>query len=213
MLSPEMTNIARPKRAPARRRRTQAERSAATRRKLLAAAIDLICEEGFFDLTLGKVADRAGVSRGAVQHHFGMRGELLLALMNDFSPAYLKPVAPPNGGSLAARVDAMIDHFWKLYQHKQAIAVFHIWLGARSDPELQPILAKTMRRFEQELDRQWRDIFADRHLPPARIAAARRVALAGLRGLAIYLRDRRQWRAERSLLKEMLVAILARGAS
>jgi AcrR family transcriptional regulator len=212
MLSSEVASIARPKRAAARRRRTQAERSAGTRRKLLAAAIDLICEKGFFDLTLGKVADRAGVSRGAVQHHFGMRGELLLALMNDFSPAYLKPVAPSDGGSLTARVDAVIDHFWTLYQHKQALAVFHIWLGARADPELQPMLGKTMRRFEQELDRQWRDIFADRHLPPARIAAARRVALAGLRGFAIYLKDRRHWRAELSLLKEMLVAILSHSA-
>jgi AcrR family transcriptional regulator len=212
MLSSEVTSITTPKRAAARHRRTQAERSAATRRKLLAAAIDLICEAGFFDLTLGKVADRAGVSRGAVQHHFGMRGELLLALINDFSPAYLKPIARPESGSLAARVDAVIDHFWKLYQHKQAIAVFHIWLGGRSDPELQPILGKTMRRFEQEMDRQWRDIFADRHLPPARIAAARRVALAGLRGFAIYLKDRRHWRAELSLLKEMLVAILSHSA-
>jgi len=213
----EVGGPAKPQRALGNRRRasprrTQAERSAATRRKLESAAIDLICATGYFDLTLAKVADRAGVSRGAVQHHFGTRAELLLALINDFSPAYLRRIKPPANASLEARVDRVIDHFWTLYQHKQAIAVFHIWLGGRSDPELQPILRQTMQRFEQELDRRWREIFADRHLPPNRIAAARRVALAGLRGFAIYLKDRRHWRAELSLLKEMLVAILSRGA-
>ncbi len=195
----------RPGRSP---RRTQAERSAATRQKLLSAAIDLICRGGFFDLTLAKVAHRAGVSRGAVQHHFGTRAELLLAVISDFSPDYLRPIEPAPHAALEARVDAVIDHFWLLYQHKQAIAVFHIWLGAQSDPELQPILSKTMQRFEHEVDRQWRAIFADRHLPPARIAAARRVALASLRGFAIYFKSRTQWRQELALLKQMLVAIL-----
>lgn len=190
-------------------RRTQAERSTSTRRKLLAAAIDLICETGFYDLTLGEVADRAGTTRGAVQHHFGTRAELLLALVNDFSPAYLQPAVLPQHGSIAARVDAVIDHFWALYQHKQALAVFHLWLGVRSDPDLQPVLEMTMQRFERVLDRQWREIFADRHLPAARIAAARHVTLASLRGFAIYRLDRRRWRAELSLLKEMLVAILS----
>ena len=191
------------------RRRTQAERSAETRQRLLAAAIDLICESGFHDLTLEKVANHAGVSRGAVQHHFGTRVELLLALIHDFSPDYLREIDVPKNASLEAGVDAVIDHFWTLYQHKQAMAVFHLWLGARNDPELQPILSKTMRQFEQEMDRRWRDIFAARNLPGQRIATARRVTLAALRGFATYLNDRAQWRKELSLLKEMLVAILS----
>lgn len=184
-----------------------------TRHKLLRAAIDLICVSGFFDLTLAQVAHRAGVSRGAVQHHFGTRAELLLAVISDFSPAYLRKIDSSNNSSLEARVDAVIDHFWKLYQHKQAIAVFHIWLGARSDPELQPILSRTMVQFEQEVDRQWQEIFADRHLSPERIVTARRVSLAALRGFAIYLKNRTSWRGELSLLKEMLVAILRSGAA
>jgi AcrR family transcriptional regulator len=212
----ETTGTSRPKQARAQkrlapRRRTQAERSATTRRKLLASAIDLICKTGFFDLTLGKVADHAGVSRGAVQHHFGTRTELLFAIIHDFSPDYLRRIEAPRDGSLAMRVDRVINHFWKLYQHKQAIAVFHIWFGARNDSELQPILSKTMARFGREMDRQWEEIFADRHLAPARVSAARRVTFATLRGFAVYLKDRTRWHDELSLLKEMLVAILSSG--
>jgi AcrR family transcriptional regulator len=177
---------------------------------LLEAAIDLICETGFHDLTLEKVARHAGVSRGAVQHHFGTRVELLLALIHDFSPDYLRKIDVPKNASLEASVDAVIDHFWTLYQHKQALAVFHLWLGARNDPELQPILGKTMRQFEQEIDRQWREIFIARNLPALRISTARRVTLAALRGFATYIKDRSQWEKELSLLKEMLVAILSK---
>lgn len=196
--------------ARARRRRTQAERSTQTRQLLLSAAIDLICETGFFDLTLARVAQRAGVSRGAVQHHFGTRAELLLALISDFSPDYLNKLEVPKRASLETSVDAIINHFWALYQHKQAQAVFHLWLGARSDPELQPMLSGTMRAFEKEMDRRWSDIFADRNLPQAQISAARRITLAALRGFATYLKDGAAWRKELLLLKKMLVAILSK---
>ena len=57
-----------------RPRRTQAERSAETRQRLIAAAIDALCRLGYAATSTVLVADNAGVSRGAMLHQFRPRG-------------------------------------------------------------------------------------------------------------------------------------------
>lgn len=71
-------STAEPKFAP---RRTQAERSESTRRLLLDAAIKLIRKNGFGGLKTVEVADLAGVSRGALMHHFPSKHELVVAVL------------------------------------------------------------------------------------------------------------------------------------
>lgn len=63
-------------------RRTQAERSEATRKLLLDAAIKLIRQNGFGGLRTIEVADLAGVSRGALMHHFPSKHALVVAVLN-----------------------------------------------------------------------------------------------------------------------------------
>ena len=62
-------------------RRSQAERSAATREALLDATIACLVEDGYANTTTSRVAERAGVSRGAHLHHFQTRQALLAAAM------------------------------------------------------------------------------------------------------------------------------------
>src|SRR5689334_19042183 len=64
-----------------RARRTQEERSAATRALLLEATLDSLVDVGYARLTTTDVADRAGVSRGAQLHHFPTKAELVTAAM------------------------------------------------------------------------------------------------------------------------------------
>src|SRR5438128_2554854 len=71
-------STAEPKYAP---RRTQAERSETTRKQLLDAAIKLIRKNGFGGLRTIEVADLAGVSRGALMHHFPSKHELVVAVL------------------------------------------------------------------------------------------------------------------------------------
>src|ERR1700682_1902920 len=56
-------------------RRSQAERSATTRDALLDATIACLVEDGYANTTTSRVAERAGVSRGAHLHHFQTRRE------------------------------------------------------------------------------------------------------------------------------------------
>jgi len=62
-------------------RRTQAERSGETRRRILDAAVALLGERGYAGLRTGDVAAAAGVSKGAQTHHFPSKDALLVAVV------------------------------------------------------------------------------------------------------------------------------------
>jgi AcrR family transcriptional regulator len=59
--------------------RTQQERSAAMRRRLLDATIDCLVAYGYAGTTTTKVTELAGVTRGAQVHHFPTRADLVAA--------------------------------------------------------------------------------------------------------------------------------------
>ncbi|HZN15778.1 MAG TPA: helix-turn-helix domain-containing protein, partial [Acidimicrobiales bacterium] len=62
-------------------RRTQAERSATTKAALLAAARELFAENGFAATGRDDIAERAGVTRGALYHHYDSKEALLRAVV------------------------------------------------------------------------------------------------------------------------------------
>jgi AcrR family transcriptional regulator len=61
-------------------RRTQQERRERTEAALVTAAAELVVESGLRSLTLARVGERAGYSRGIVNHHFGSKQALIEAL-------------------------------------------------------------------------------------------------------------------------------------
>lgn len=62
-------------------RRTQAERSGETRRRILDAAVHLLGERGYAGLRTTDVAEAAGVSKGAQTHHFPSKDDLVVAVV------------------------------------------------------------------------------------------------------------------------------------
>ncbi|MFW0789158.1 TetR/AcrR family transcriptional regulator [Gordonia sp. CPCC 205333] len=64
-------------------RRTQAERTAATRHALRTAARGLFAEHGFAGVGTQMIVDAAGVSRGALYHQFGDKTGLFAAVFDD----------------------------------------------------------------------------------------------------------------------------------
>jgi AcrR family transcriptional regulator len=123
--------------APARRR-TQAERSAETRSRLLDATIATLVESGYARTTTTAVCARAGVSNGSLLHHYGTRDRLLRAALEAvYARLRLRVVegleSLPEGD---ARIDALVDWMWSVFSSPDFKAVLELWLAGANEPEL-----------------------------------------------------------------------------
>ena len=130
---------------PSRRpRRTQEERSAATRAKLLDATIDCLVDYGYNGTTTAKVAERAGVTRGAQLHHFGSRNDLVIAAVQHLA-ARRSAEAVEQVGAVRASADplgALFDLLWDLHEGPLFIASLELWVASRTDPDLRVEVVK-----------------------------------------------------------------------
>jgi AcrR family transcriptional regulator len=193
------------------RRRTQEERTATTRRQLIDAAIVCLSELGYLEATVEVVASRAGVSRGAVQHHFGSRNGLLIAVVDDFGSALAASDEISPDLTVAECVNAAIDRTWELVRSPHFIAVVQIWLATRNVPEVIHVTSRKIALFEREMDRRWQMLFSETKLPPANVALIRHIVLATLRGLALrtlYRKGRASGTAEIAMLKSIVATAL-----
>jgi AcrR family transcriptional regulator len=66
-----------------KRRRTQAQRRTATRRALLDAARSLFAKKGYHETTAEEIVRRAGLTRGALYHHFEDKKDLFRAVVDE----------------------------------------------------------------------------------------------------------------------------------
>jgi AcrR family transcriptional regulator len=108
-------------------RRTQAERSEATRNALITAARRLFTERGYDGVAAEEIVREAGVTRGALYHHFGGKAELLEAVYERLEAESTERVARiVLGSDLHSPVEAM----------KAGIEAF---LDECAEPELRQI--------------------------------------------------------------------------
>ncbi len=108
-------------------RRTQAARSAETRETLVAAARPLFAANGFSEVALEAIVRAAGVTRGALYHHFSDKTELFATVFEQVEAE----VAARMGEAIAAAGETDAIEVMRLG------AAF--WLDACSDPEIQRI--------------------------------------------------------------------------
>src|ERR1700722_9894578 len=133
-------------------RRSQAARSASTRQALLDATIACLVEDGYAKTTTSRVAERAGVSRGAHLHHFQTRQALVAAAMEHLAERRGENLlaAAENLPEGRERIVGGLDLLWSGYASPLYQAALDLWTHARTDPELRERLAP----IERDLDRQ-----------------------------------------------------------
>jgi AcrR family transcriptional regulator len=163
--------------APARaRRRTQAERTATTRAALLEATVQCLVDQGFGGTTTTEVAHRAGVSPGALLHHFPAKADLLCAAVGHLfglrQAEFRKAMA--NLGPGADRREAGTDLLWSMFSGPTFVAWLELWMAARSDPALAEAVVRLDRAFMTASEGILRELFADE------IAAAPELGRVGL---------------------------------
>jgi len=133
----------------------QQERSRATRARLLEAAIGCLSELGYQASTVAVVAEHAGVSRGAAQHHFPTREDLFTAA--------LEHVASQRGEELQREVDALpdgtattevvVDLIFTLFTGAFFRAALSLWVAAAAEPALREQIVPLEARIGREVHR------------------------------------------------------------
>jgi AcrR family transcriptional regulator len=194
------------------RQKTQEERSTATRDALIRAAIDLVAERGYAAATTNLVADRAGVSRGALQHHFKSRDELIVAVMEQLrrEVSFRVDPAPLIDRALEDRIDAIVEHYRAMCLSREYRAALNLWTGIDQDSALFGELRKQTRGGQEGTAEDWQAIFQDLEIDPMALRSIRRIVMGSIRG---YEQRERvdtagDWIRDSKVLKEMFLCQL-----
>jgi AcrR family transcriptional regulator len=140
-------------------RRTQLERRNETQAAILSAAIDLLAEQGYAGFSASRVAARAGVSRGAQEHYFPKKNDLIAA-----ATRYAMREAVEHARSLARTAGESADPVAKFLKDSEHFffrpvyrAMIEIMIAARSDRALARILNPIVLDARTTLNGIWID--------------------------------------------------------
>ncbi|MBN9794380.1 TetR/AcrR family transcriptional regulator [Pseudonocardia sp. TMWB2A] len=132
-------------------RRTQAQRREQTGSALLAAAADLVVESGVRAVTLARVGERAGYSRGIVTHHFGSKRALLDALARATQSGFVPGLAgtAPGLERLLTLARGYVGALGDLGPMNRAFLL--LWTEALTDTELSDVFRERDDAFRADL--------------------------------------------------------------
>ena len=149
-----------PEAAATPRRRTQAERRAETRLRLLDATIESLIEDGYAGTTIRHVTERAGVSQGAQSHHFPHRVDLVASAFEHLAAQRIDRYAERArtlSGDRAVRLRALLDLLWEDFSSPLFTVAAKLWVASADDAELRERLIpveKSIYRATAEVARE-----------------------------------------------------------
>jgi AcrR family transcriptional regulator len=198
-------------------RRTQEERSAEAREKLIASAVQVIAEVGYASASTAMIAARAGLSRGAIQHHFASKDDLTVAVMEaiavelnlrfDVDELAKKP--------LAERLGTIVERYWQVFCGPMFRAGLSIWTAIAGDPALRARVEACMTQLRKSIAVVWRELFRDVACSERELTAVLHIVMAAMRGSAIAFmagRESANFREEREQLCRMELMALSAAA-
>ncbi|MFD8807959.1 TetR/AcrR family transcriptional regulator [Streptomyces sp. NPDC059597] len=165
------------------------DRSRATRQRLLEAAVACLAEYGWAGSTVAVVAERAGVSRGAAQHHFPTREDLFTAAVEyvaESRSVALRELFPDGPGDRRAVISALIG----LFTGPLFRAALHLWVAASNEEQLRGRVTELEARVGRECHRIAVELLdADESRPGVRETVQGLLDMARGLGLATLLTD------------------------
>jgi len=166
---------------------TQAERSAATRTRLLDATLDCLVELGWAGTSTTEIVARAGVSRGAQVHHFPTKEDLVLAAVEhllerrtaEYRDAFAA-LAPE-----ARTPDAAFDLLRSVCGGPNWDCWIELAVAARTNPALRSRFAEIEERFSAAALANIQDMFPELAADPALANLALRLSFCITDGLSV----------------------------
>ncbi len=196
---------------PTRRTSAPRKRGDDTRAKIIDETVRCIIEEGFAAATAKHVAERAGVTWGVIQYHFGDRNGLLMAVVDDGVAGLVDSLSAADVSELPLRerIEVVIDTAWSCYSSPTSMAAFEILRATRGGP------GEASRRHLLDMNSaigQLGRLITD---DPANDGVAE-VIWAALRGVVLVemiMDTSIDWHRERRALVDMVTHYLQRDAS
>jgi AcrR family transcriptional regulator len=174
-------------------REPKQDRSRATRARLLEAAITCLADLGYQASTVAVVAERAGVSRGAAQHHFPTRDDLFTAALEHVTRVRAEELQRhvddlPRGDRLST--DDVVALTFSLFTGPLFRAALALWVAAAAEPSLREQVVPLEARIGREIHRLVVNLLgADEQVPGVRESVQATLDLARGLGLANLLTD------------------------
>ena len=199
----------------------QAQKSAMTRDRILDAAINCFVNLGYTNVTTAKVASAAGVSRGAMLHHFPSKTELIQAaveylhdrLLEDYTERVKGIPTSLRGGK---RRRAGLEAYWQHLTGDLFTAYHELCVAGRTDDELRDILERSSVKFDEHVLESNAELFSEWNDRGDRFLLAMDVTKFLMEGMAVgQLVSQREERIQRMLnyLADRLEEIFEEGDS
>lgn len=193
---------------PTRRTSAPRKRGDDTRARIIDETVRCILEEGFGAATAKHVAERAGVTWGVIQYHFGDRNGLLMAVVDDGVAELLTSLSAVEVGELGLqqRIEAVVDTAWRCYAGPTSLAAFEILRATRGSLGEQS--HEHLLQTNEAINRLGRLVSDD----PADAGVAE-VIWAALRGIVLaqmIIGGPFDWQTERRVLIDMVTHYLQR---
>jgi AcrR family transcriptional regulator len=159
-----------------------------TRRKVIDAAIHTILEQGFYRASSNAIADRAGLSWGVIQYHFGSRENLMLAVLQEGARRLTEDLAKADlaGETLTERFEQYLTILEGYYGTPDYLAFIQVLLNLTHDPRTSDRARQTVIEardaVDEDVKRLTNKLFAGTGI---RRASLRNFPFQVLRGLAM----------------------------
>lgn len=180
----------------------QSRKSSVTRDLILKSAIQCIVEYGYANTTTTRIAEKAGLSRGATLHHFSSHMDIIRASVEYLHDKRLKAFrkAAENLPEQGNRIRLAAESYWQQVNHPLFVAFFELSVAARSDSELATVLRPAQEAFDHALLETTLELFPEWKHDPQALELAMDLSLKLMEGMVICKLTHSQGYDEEALL-------------
>lgn len=197
-------------------RRTQEERSTETRLRLLEATLECLYEDGAARTSTNHIAARAGVSRGALTHHYASKEQLIVAAMEHHLTGATDEIrglaVKLREGSLG--IDGVLDQLCEMFLGRLILLTLEYVTEARHNDNLHTEMVRVVKKFHAALDDIWREFFHTDDHSDLDVETTLNMTLCLFRGMgvqSVLREDPAYYRRLRDAWKAQLRMILGHG--
>jgi len=191
----------------------QQEKSQRAQESICEAAIESLYAVGYGDTTLNKVAEIAGLSKGALQHHFPTKEDLISATVDRLLSRSVPDKSANMEGNKSSRkaspsVEISLLYIWnKMVNTPQYRALLEILNAARTDKELQKRISDKLLAWGKAIDEHSVRTYRAKNGSDEDVKALMNMTRSFMRGLIIQERYKSDQKENLDLVKRWISTI------